>query len=189
MIKTKPTIFASLVMLSLFASTVTFGNAFAQEPIEVDRIVDAERHYKPHAIVAGAGAAVSDEDKGHRSHFKLGIIQEEEGEDESYTVKRGKFVAVTQDHRNKFEIIPETWYFEVDSERTSFAAAGMVENKNGVSYMVEIKGEKIDDLQHGTLYYVTGEAFNETDEFSLYYITAMFERDYKIRPLPVDGSQ
>ena len=176
------------MMLTLFAASVSYGAAFAQENVEDDSIVDTQRHLRPHSIVAGAGAVVNEDDQAHRSHFKLGLIQESDSVDADYTVKRGKFVAGFQDNRHVFAIIPDTWIFEVNSE-DSFKASGIVENKDGEAYVVEISGEKIHDLQRGNLYYVTGLAYDDEKEFDLFYIAAMFDRNPQIKPSPATGEE
>jgi hypothetical protein len=175
------TIIAGLLMLTMFTSSIAYSNAFAQET-DVEILPE---HRPAVTFMAGAGAAVSQEDDhGYRSHFKLGMVQVQDDDEVQLEVKRGKFVAA----HKAYHIVPDTWKVEVSSDGEEFEASGIVENDEGNFIDIEIKGEKIRDLQRGALYYVTGEATDGETEWDLYYISAMFERTPRITPQPLDSS-
>jgi hypothetical protein len=47
----------------------------------------------------------------------------------------------------------------------------------GKTYEIEISGDEISNLEHGTLYFVTGTATNDDGEvYELFYISPLVER-------------
>ena len=192
MAKSNKKIWAGLiVMAAMLSVSVSYSTAFAQESdLEAEAV---ERLVHPKTILAGTGAAVSEDDQGWRSHFRMGIVSEpqtsDSNSDTEYTVKRGVFTVGKQDNRHFYSVIPETWEILVRSDKENFEASGTVENKEGKTYDVKIEGEKISDLQNGNLYYVLGTAINEDgDVYELFYISPLVERNHSIQPT-IRGTQ
>lgn len=177
MTKPNKTIFAGLVMMAvLLSSSIAYNNAFAQE-FERER-PQSDRLPKMGTFLAGNGAAVSDDQQGWRSHFRMGLEESETGDNghTEYTVKRGVFAVGKHDHRNTFSIVSDTWIVSVNQNDKSFDASGKVEDQEGNVYDVEISGDKISDLAHGNLYYITGTATgSDGEKYSLFYISAMID--------------
>jgi len=171
-------------MSAMLSLSVTYSPAFAQQSdLEVE-VVDRPVHSR--TILAGAGAVVGEDDQGWRSHFRMGVVSEPQTDDSNsdseLSVKRGVFVIGKHDNRHFYSVIPETWEIEVKADKENFEASGTVENKEGKTYDVKMKGEKISDLQNGNLYYVTGTAINEDgDEYELFYISPIVEREHSIQ--------
>lgn len=170
------TIFAGLIMMTVILSlSVTYSTAFAQESdVEI-----RDRPIQSHTILGGAGAAVGDDDQGWRSHFRMGIVESQNDDPDAhteYTVNRGVFIVGKYDNRHYYSVIPDTWEMSVSPNEKSFDASGKVENKEGKIFDIEISGDEISDLQNGTLYFVTGTAVGDDEEYDLFYISALKER-------------
>lgn len=186
--KQNKTIIAGLiVMAAMLSVSMTYSTAFAQET-DLERPV-IDKQTRPHTVLVGTGAAVSEDDQGWRSHFRMGIVSENQDTDVSpeYKVKQGTFVIGIKDTRHGFSIVPDTWTISVRSDKTSFDASGTVENRDGKTLDVKITGEKIADLKQGNLYMVKGVASDDDGKmFELFYISAMHDRNPTIRLAPVE---
>ena len=171
-------------MAAMLSVSVTYSTAFAQESDpEVEAFAEP---IHPRTVLVGTGAAVDQDDHGYRSHFRMGIVQVPEvtdvASDVNYEVKRGKFIVGKHDNRHVYTVLPDTWTITVSSDKTAYEAAGTVESKVGEVYDVKITGDKISDLQHGNLYFVTGTATGADGQvYDLFYISAMFERTPSIQ--------
>jgi len=178
MTKSNKTIFAGLVMMTaLLSSSVVYNTAFAQE-FERER-PQTDRLPQMGAYLAGSGAAVSEDQQGWRSHFRMGLEETEASNNghTEYNVKRGVFAVGKHDQRNTFSVVSETWSLSVKQNDKSFDASGKVENQEGKVYDVEISGDKISSLAYGNLYYITGTATGSDGEvYDLFYISAMIDR-------------
>ncbi len=172
------TIFAGLIMMAAMLSvSFTYTTAFAQESdLRIER---ADRPIHIGTFLVGNGAAVGEDDSGWRSHFKMGIVESESNDSghTQYEVKRGVFAVGKHNERHLYSVISDTWEVSVSPNMKSFDASGKVENQEGKVYDVEISGDEISDLQHGTLYYVSGTATgSDGEEYDLFYISALVEK-------------
>lgn len=179
-------------MAAMLSVSVTYSTAFAQESDLEPQAIDKPN--RPHTVLVGTGAAVSEDDHGWRSYFRMGIVSEPQttdvDADVEYKIKRGKFIVGSHENRHVYHVVPDTWMISVSPDKETFDATGTVENKNGKVFDVMITGEKISDLQRGNLYYVTGFASNADGEiFDLFYISAMFDRTPTVKPLPLESSE
>ena len=179
-----------IVMAAMLSVSMTYSTAFAQET-DLQRPV-IEKHVRPHTVLVGTGAAVSADEQGWRSHFRMGIVSENQNTDvaQELKIKQGTFVVGKKDGRHVFSVIPDTWTIEIRDDKTSFDASGTVENREGKTFDVKITGEKIAELQHGNLYMVKGVAVSsDSDErtYDLFYISAMHDRSPSIRPASVES--
>jgi len=175
--KTK-TIFAGLIMMATILSlSLTYDSAFAQESER--EIKSTDRQLYSGTFLVGSGVAVSEDDNALRSHVRMGIVESETNDNgqTEYEVKRGVFFVGNHDGRQHFSVIADTWKVSVSPNQKSFDAAGDVENQEGKIYDIEISGDEISNLEHGTLYYVTGTATgNDGEVFDLFYLSALVER-------------
>ena len=177
MTKPNKTIFAGLVMMAaLLSSSIVYNTAFAQE-FERER-PQTDRLPQMGTYLAGSGAAVSEDEQGWRSHFRMGLEESQTSDNghTEYMVKRGVFAVGKHDQRHVFSIVSETWSLSVNQNDKSFDASGKVENQDGKVYDVEISGDKISGLAQGNLYYITGTATGSDDVYDLFYISAMIDK-------------
>lgn len=183
------TIIAGLMVMAIMLSlSLTYSRAFAQESDIERQAVD--KLTRPHTILAGTGAAVGEDNHGWRSHFRLGIVSENQDTSVTpeYQVKQGMFVVGKQDNRHVFSVITDTWTMSVRSDKTSFDASGTVENRDGKTLDVKITGEKIAELQQGNLYNVKGTASDVDGKvYDLFYFSTMYDRNPSIRQIPVES--
>ena len=166
----------------MLSVSLTYSSAFAQE--SDTEVKPAERHLRIGTFLVGTGAAVSEDENGLRSHFKMGIVesQTDDSGHTEYEVKRGVFAVGKHDERQKYTVITDTWEVSVSPNEKSFDASGNVENEEGKVFEVEISGDEISGLEHGTLYYVTGTATGDDgQEYDLFYISALVERTPSIQ--------
>jgi hypothetical protein len=172
------TIVAGLIMMAAILSvSVTYSTAFAQEPEREMKL--GERPLHTGTYLAGSGAAVSEDDSAMRSHFRMGIVETQTNDSghTEYEVKRGVFFVGKHDNRQHFSVIADTWDVSISPNQKSFDASGTVENQEGKIYEIEISGDEISNLEHGTLYFVTGTATNDDGEvYELFYISPLIER-------------
>ena len=172
------TIVAGLIMMAAILSvSVTYSTAFAQEP-EIEMKL-GERPLHTGTYLGGSGAAVSENDNAMRSHFRMGIVETQTNDNghTEYEVKRGVFFVGKHDDRQHFSVIADSWEVSVSPNQKSFDASGTVESQEGKVFDVELSGEEISNLVHGTLYFVTGTATNDDGEvYELFYISPLVER-------------
>ena len=178
MTKQNKTIFAGLLVLTAVLSTsIVLNSASAQE---FDRERPQSDKMIPMGIyLAGNGAAVSEDNQGWRSHFRMGLAETDSDDNghTNYEVKRGIFAVGKHDQRHGLSVIPDTWEVSMNQNEKSFDASGKAENREGIVYDVDLSGEEISDLTNGNLYYVKGTATGPDGEmFYLFYISAMVDR-------------
>lgn len=177
MTKSNKTIFAGLALMAVLISTsVVYETAFAQEFEKERKLSDRPMHMG--TFLAGSGAAVSEEDKPWRSHFRMGLeeVQTDDNGHAQYDVKRGVFAVGKHDERHVFSVISDTWQISVSPNEKSFDASGQVENQDGLVYEVEISGDEISDLENGSLYFVSGTATGNGEVYELFYISGLVDR-------------
>ena len=177
MTKSNTTIFAGLaLMAALISTSVVYETAFAQEFERERKLSEKPPHQG--TFLVGSGAAVSEEDKPWRSHFKMGLteVQTEGNGHEQYEVYRGIFAVGKHDQRQIFSVLPETWQVSVGPNEKSFEASGEVENQDGIVYEIEISGDEVSDLENGNLYFVSGTATGNGEEYELFYISGLIDR-------------
>jgi len=165
------------MMAAVLSLSLTYDSAFAQES-EIEK-KSTDRYLYSGTFLAGSGVAVSEDDNALRSHFRMGIVESETNDNgqTEYKVNRGVFFAGKHDDRQHFSVIANTWEVSVSPNQKSFDAAGEVENQEGKIYEIEISGDEISNLEHGTLYYVTGTATGDDGKvYDLFYISALVER-------------
>lgn len=172
------TIFAGLIMMAAILSvSITYSTAFAQDPEREMKL--GERPLHTGTFLGGSGAAVSEDDNAMRSHFRMGIVETQTNDNghTEYEVKRGVFFVGKHDNPQHFSVIANTWEVSVSPNQKSFDASGTVENQEGKTYDIEISGDEISNLEHGTLYFVIGTATNDDGEvYELFYISPLVER-------------
>jgi hypothetical protein len=182
------TIVAGLIMMAAILSvSVTYSTAFAQESEREMKLDKRPLHTGTYLV--GSGAAISEDDNAMRSHFRMGIVETQTNDNghTEYEVKRGVFVVAKHDQRQHFSVIADSWEVSVSPNQKSFDASGTVENQEGKVFDVELSGEEISNLEHGTLYFVTGTATNDDGEvYELFYISPLVERIPSI-PSTSDG--
>ena len=165
------------MMTAVLSLSITYDSAFAQESEREKKSTD--RHLYSGTFLVGSGVAVSEDDNALRSHFKMQIVETETNDSGhiEYEVNRGVFFAGKHNDRQQFSVIADTWEVSVSPNQKSFDASGEVENQEGKVYDIEISGDEISNLEHGTLYYVTGKATGDDGEvYDLFYISALVER-------------
>jgi len=167
------------MMFVLLSASVVYNEAFAQE-FEKERS-QTDRLIRMGTYLVGNGAAVSEDNQGWRSHFRMGLeeIESSDNGHTDYEVKRGVFSVGKHDQRHQFFVLPDSWEISLNQNEKSFDASGKVENQEGKVYDVEISGEEISDLTLGSLYYVTGTATGTDGEvYDLFYISALVDRSF-----------
>ena len=172
------------MMAAILSVSVTYSTAFAQES-DIERKSADRLHIG--TFLAGSGAAVSEDDNAMRSHFRMGIIESQTDDNghTEYEVKRGVFIVGKHDNREHFSVIPDTWEVSVSPNMKSYDASGKVENSEDKVYEVEVSGDEISNLEHGSLYYVSGTATSDKGEvYDLFYISALVERTPSIESTP-----
>lgn len=163
-------------MAALISTSVVYETAFAQEYERERKLSDRPLHIG--TLLAGSGAAVSEENNPWRSHFKMALeeVETDDNGHAQYEVNRGVFAVGKHDHRQKFSVIADTWQVSVSPNEKSFDASGEVENQDGLVYEVEISGDEISDLENGSLYFVSGTATGNGEVYELFYISGLVDR-------------
>ena len=171
---------ASIATCVLIVS-IPGNQIYAQNSIEERPKVS--KSSAPYSIIVGTGASVNGDNLANHSYFKLDITKDSQYEEKNnLSVKKGKFLIRTDHQYMVFDVIPNRWFVEISEDKTRFEAAGEVRGQEGELFIVFIQGEELYELQHGNMYQISGEFFNESQVHELFYISAMADRYQSEQP-------
>ncbi len=198
----KKALLAGTAMLLLFAATITVGPAMAQQN---DDDFDKKEKVRPHkerpdkerphkgTFAAGMGVAIEDNGDAYRSHIKLALAKSNTdagadvgdtaaaAADSAYAVRKGMIVINDEGSPVRYPVVADTWAIEFNED--AFHAAGVVEDADGNTYDVAVRGEALGKTKHGIIYQVHGD-FSGADEedYKLHYFVVVKEKAKADRP-------
>jgi len=177
MISTNKKIIVAMLTVALLSSSLSYGTVFAEKIEEKENGIRVQRTA---TVAVGTGGAVDSEGQGYRSHFKLLVNQivsdaEDKSDDGRFSIQKGK-ISIIDDGKTTYNIIPDTWTVRISDDKNEFKAEGKVTDDAESQYSVIVRGEKIRDINHGVMYYVTGELIGESQNLELYYVSAIIHR-------------
>jgi len=197
-IQKKKVLLAGTVMLLLFAATITLGPAMAQQnDDDFDKKEkvrphkerpDKERPHKNGTFAAGMGVAIEENGDAYRSHIKLVLAKsntdadadDTAATDSAYAVRKGMIVINDEGSPVRYAVVADTWTIEFNED--AFHAAGVVEDADGNTYDVAVRGEALGKTKHGILYQVQGTFDGADEDYKLYYFVVVNEKTNADRP-------
>jgi hypothetical protein len=192
--KKKKVLLAGTAMLLLFAATLSFGPAMAQsngddldekerKKVRPQERPDKERPHRNGTFVMGMGAAIEDNGDAYRSGMKLALAKNADdaaATDIEYTVRKGMVVINDEGSPVRYPVVADTWSIEFNED--AFHAAGVVEDADGNTYDVSVRGEALGKTKHGILYQVQGTFDGADGDYDLYYFVVVNEKQNRDRP-------